>query len=43
LGFEEFLEFAMENVMDRTRGHFAHNQEGVPIREATEKDYWDDQ
>jgi len=41
--FEEFLEYAMENVMDRIRGHFAHNQAGVPIREASGKDYWDDQ
>ena len=40
--FEEFLEYAMENVNDAVRGHFAQSRVGVSIREGTEEDYWDD-
>ena len=40
--FEEFLEFAMENVKDGAQRHFAHSQVGIPIRDGSEEDYWDD-
>lgn len=42
MGFEEFLEYAMENVKDGAQGHFARSQVGVPIRDGSEEDYWDD-
>jgi hypothetical protein len=42
MGFEEFLEYAMENVKDGAKRHFTRSQVGVPIREGSEEDYWDD-
>jgi hypothetical protein len=40
--FKEFLEYAMENVKDGAKRHFVRSQVGVPIREGSEEDYWDD-
>ena len=42
MDFETFLEYAMENVKDRARGHFSRSQVGVPLRNSSEDDYWDD-
>jgi DDE superfamily endonuclease len=42
MGFEEFLEYAMENMKDGGRGHFARSRVGMPIRDGSEEDYWDD-
>ena len=39
MGFEEFLEYAMENVKDEAKEHFIHNQVDVSIRERFEEDY----
>jgi DDE superfamily endonuclease len=40
--FEEFLEHALENVNDVARGHFKSSQIGLPLRQGSEEDYWDD-
>jgi len=40
--FERFLEYAMDNLKDRARGHFARSQVGVPIRGGSDEGYWDD-
>jgi transposase len=42
MGFEQFLEFAMENVKDNARGHFEQSQISIPIRDGSDEDYWDD-
>jgi len=40
--FEEFLDHALASINARARGHFACSQVGVPIRESSDEDYWDD-
>jgi transposase len=40
--FEEFLEHALENVKDNACNHFSRSQIGLPIREGSDEDYWDD-
>ena len=40
--FEEFLDNALASIKDGARGHFARSQVGVPIREGSDEDYWDD-
>ena len=43
MGFEEFLDHALASVENGARGHFSRSRVGVPIREGSEEDYWDDQ
>jgi len=42
MAFEEFLEYAMDNVKDGAKGHFTRSQVGITIRDGSEEDYWDD-
>ena len=42
MGFELFLEYAMENQKDGARGHFSKSRVGVPLRDGNEDDYYND-
>ena len=42
MGFEEFLEHAMENVPNGAKGHFSKSMVGRPIRGGSDEDYYDD-
>ena len=42
MGFEEFLDHALASVENGARSHFSCSRVGVPIREGSEEDYWDD-
>jgi hypothetical protein len=38
MGFEEFLEYAMQSQKDGARGHFSKSRVGVPIRDGSDED-----
>jgi len=40
--FEEVLNYALASVKNGAQRHFVHSEVGIPIREGSEEDYWDD-
>jgi len=42
MGFEKFLDHALTSVENGACGHFNRSRVGVPIREGSDEDYWDD-
>ena len=42
MSFEAFLDHALQSVPKGAAGHFSRARMGLPIREGSEEDYWDD-
>jgi len=42
MSFEAFLDHALQSVSKGAAGHFSRARVGLPIREGSEEDYWDD-